>query len=200
MTVACVGSDQRASGGSARCATEFSPCGGDVVGTWALEDMCIDGDLSRISGLNAPECSDAVAGLDLMPDATYVLSQDRVEVSGQLSMIMTMVISDACVGALASDSSARAEPAFCARLEDNFNSAPSDSTIEGGTCRAVSGACECEVRSLPREISASSGYRIQGNSLVDDAGNSEPYCVSGDTLQVRSGSLGIEAQIVLKRR
>lgn len=150
---------------SGKCAL-FTPCGGDVVGTWDYNAGCV---------------SDPWAGARKYCQALVVKNQ-KGKVKGRITFTSTTVTRDVTTAFSAS----LTLPASCfsntqvnctdvaSGLKQAFNSA---------TCTAAAGGCDCDVATTQTVKGSGTSYTIQGNQIVLQDGNKYDYCVNGTTLQ-----------------
>lgn len=203
----CGGSSTNSGGllGGGSCPSSFTPCGGNVVGTWHLKSECM-----AMSSSSSSAC--AGESFSFAPGSTYGITYTfgangtlSASVSG--NMTATLRYPAAC---LHSDAGAAQA---CSDLNKILQSS-SQQVGDAGTnnikslsisCSAdSSGTCVCNenIGYSPYSITGSyttSGTKITITALsvsgmpdggVGDAGTSsaEDYCVSGSTLMIHSTS------------
>ena len=174
------GDDAEADAGPT-CEPEFAvadACGGDLVGTWTLDDAC--GRLGVLAGIEA-ECaqievlSESVTGasgtLEVRSDNTYV---ENLNVTGEVDF----TIASSCVESLVSTCTE-----LSTRLTAAFNQ---DTTVQ---CADSPGGCRCQIDgALTRQSTGT--YALSGASVTLDDGLTYSYCVNEDTLALRSFAVG----------
>ncbi len=169
------------------CSGNFSACGGDVVGTWELSEICFTGDVdAAFGGFDEPECAGAMTGVRFTPSATYEFRADGTyEVVGTARFTFGMTVTAACGRALAGDPSFTFTPSRCRSLEESVNdtAAEPDSSLESAQCALSGTACVCSVTGRPMDLSDAGTYETQGTRLLA-GGELNDYCVDGDELTV----------------
>ncbi len=181
------------------CDADYTPCGGDLTGTWAFESGCI----SYFSGLS--QVPNASAGGALCADTNYEVI---VTVGGTASFGPETYGIDQTINV---DSSYRISVACLAEIE-RLSGQPYGCPEFGGE---VAGEF-CEVNSSSGEVPVSSegtyeasdgsltltteqGYVMVGYGLIDPP--ITDYCVRGDTLTLRfKGEEDTSAQVYVARR
>jgi len=145
---------------------EFAPCGGDVVGTWEIEDLCFE---DTVIGQNPFEesCPEAIAEFEVIWTGSVTI--DGTTITNNLeSMSMTM---DATL------------PMTCLQEGQCEEMLEDDCSVQGDNC-----VCHSEDVSTQFEQSVQT-YTIDGNNLVitDEDGETEssPYCRQGSSLVVK---------------
>ena len=163
---------------------EFSACGGELQGTWELQDTC---GISETLFDEPAECTDATfetherfdVVLEFGDDGTYEFTP-----SGTTSA--TYKISTDCLDAL---------EITCDDYGDSFG--------DDGSC-TLEDDCQCDVTTDASTIGNESGtYAVDGTTLTttpnDDAPDEVEYCVDGDTLTIATPSED-DIILVFKRR
>jgi len=201
---------------SIECATQWTPCGGDVVGTWVIDDFCLNSTSEALTSsvqsvlvavITQPECQDAIQ--DKTPDynisGEYDFGQDgsgHQDVTVELSVPLTL--SGDCLNALLAQP-VTADQAVCdqlaAQLTNSFDAA-SKSALPSTTCTFEQSACQCEVHSLPQVSQTDGQYALDGNSFVSPDGDTFDYCVSGEgaTLQLNTPDTAYARGTIVLRR
>jgi hypothetical protein len=157
---------------------DFTACGGDIVGTWRMQDYCSD-DLARALGMNTVDaCQGAVLSLDFVVEGTYTFDgADTRSYAWAADMSMHTRYSPACLRELLGDG-AQDVAAACGAIDDRFRSSP---TFTSGSCVLDASHCDCMV-SAQVESMGSESYRVSGTTLLDPDDPPSDYCVQGDTL------------------
>jgi hypothetical protein len=166
--------------GDGRVATcnEFTPCGGDVVGSWEITETCIDPSVTVAIG----DCSDtAVDYRSYEVDGEYVFdASGNVTVTFDSRFSYVWDIPRSCF----SDYT-------CTEMETLLNSATSTgtSTIEfSATCPEAPTVCRCEITGSIAGTNVAT-YTTSGSTLTivsADSESTQQYCVDGDDLTMRA--------------
>ncbi len=138
----------------------FTPCGGDVVGTWAYTDGCVQVDLSDVRDACPAATIDATA------TASGVVRIDAFTVERE-----STVSTEASIGIPAS-----CNVLGCAMLAGLLASGGDASCTD-----TAAGGCDCTLSRTAAESEAD-GYHLEGNSLITDGGRIYDYCRDGDTI------------------
>ncbi len=159
----------------------FTPCGGDVVGSWSLDEVCYSEELlvATLNGDAPEECSGFYTGLTIQASGTLEFTAGGT-LTRQSSMTMDHEF---------------ALDAEC--MQASYGSAPSAESCaqvavylgagaESASCNHAAGACQCAVRSESSE-DVTDAYTTSGSTLSDSEGPIE-YCVLGNVLQLRDTS------------
>lgn len=146
-------------------ATNFSPCGGDIVGTWKFQDLCFE--TFPISSTPWQDsCPEATMEYDSVWDATVTISASTVDISW-VSQTTTMAF---------------IAPISCLPSADSCAEISSDTM----TCAIDGTNCKCGEEHVVSDIgNQSMPYTIDGTNLVVD-GTSQPFCVQGNKLIVEA--------------
>lgn len=149
---------------SGKCAL-FTPCGGDVVGTWDYNAGCV---------------SDPWAAARKNCQALTVKNQ-KGTVKGRITFTSTTVTRDVTTAFSASltlPASCFPSPPVCTNLETGLKQ-----VFNSATCTAAAGGCDCDVATTQSVKGSGTNYTIQGNQIVLQDGNKYDYCIKGSTLQ-----------------
>ncbi len=185
----------------------FTACGGDIVGEWEVETLCLSGTL--VGGDNPwadldESCQDTVFGMELTWGGTITLNGD-----GTFSQYLTSVVNyffefdQDCLTYLAES----AEQDFGDTPEAVCQYASEESDM--GPCIYADQVCSCETAPSddPYIIDMSGTYSTDGNNLeVTSEGNtsSVEYCRDGDYLLAEwamSGDEdGLTDYLILKKK
>jgi hypothetical protein len=154
---------------------EFEPCGGDLVGTWEILDMCASATVGDNPFADTPECADIVFQVDMDFTGTVEFNADGSYASEVVVGAATMhaEYTEACMQAM-----------WQAGGSETCDAIPSSS--EDTVCSYADSVCSCD-----QAMSSGSGtqtetgtYSVSGNSLTmtPDSGDvtESEYCVSGD--------------------
>jgi len=149
---------------AAKCAL-FTPCGGDVVGTWDYSAGCT-GDPWAAARQNC--------------QALGVKNQ-KGTVKGRITFTANTVTRDATVAYTATltvPASCLQGVLTCPQVEAGLKK-----VLNSATCVPTTGGCDCDVASTQSVNSSGTNYTIQGNQIVLSDGNKYDYCVNGAKLQ-----------------
>ena len=180
----------------------FTPCGGNVVGTWRLKSMCIKSTPTDA----AIACSMQSTGISSTSgyNATYTFSANGT-FTGSISGTMTQTLSYPGVACSRSDAGAGQ---YCADIQQSIQNAYAGAADAGAvsaiksfslTCTASgSEACKCDQSLTYSPYTLEGTYTTSGDSItvtmtgvsllgdggIGDGGTGGPaaYCVSGNTL------------------
>ncbi len=184
------GAREAARDGGPACPASFTPCGGDVVGSWSLVTVCPAGGASLTKPCDHPFASVAgCTGAENTASCTNVYggtislgSDGKATVQLSLHAEQSITLSGACVLAVQGGSSAESA---CLGL-----ATPNGKKLE---CAFSSGLCRCLFRTEPETETKTDLYQVSGTELVVTPSAGEKlggaYCVSGDELVLR-GPLG----------
>ncbi|HEY8428065.1 MAG TPA: hypothetical protein VIL20_06810 [Sandaracinaceae bacterium] len=138
-------------------------CGGDVRGTWAYQDACIDDPFPAARGACPGITLENLAGTArgrVVATATTVTRESRVSLSG------TIVVPASCA------------ILGCSAIEDLLDTAYDSASCTGGPT-----GCRCDVSNTIDTVETSA-YTITGSTLRAGDRTYE-YCVDGNTLRHR---------------
>jgi hypothetical protein len=191
LGTACGGDSE--DGGSCR---ERAACGGDIVGSWAVQSVCIvDASIAQGFTEALPEqCSKAVEQTTLSPLDLVVeyTASGMTRATGSLRADVQARFSQACLNAIAGTNFPISNT-NC-RLVGDSAQAQGEDEYPGSTysCTQAGSSCLCDI-SVPTPIDDSGSYAVQGNQLALDGGDVD-YCVSGDTLTLQQPEGQFEAR------
>jgi hypothetical protein len=164
-------------GGDSPACPTVTPCGGDVVGDWTLQQECIDFAPDAIAGL----CPGATLGVsDLTVTGTVSFKADNtLTSSSNLSFRESVRFPTTCLN-----------ESQCAAYATALSATVSaDSRIMGPHCAfdAATG-CSCTM-SASQSAMGSGTYQVQGTTLtITNASSAQPdvdgFCVAGNTLSI----------------
>ncbi|HET9933183.1 MAG TPA: hypothetical protein VFQ35_20910 [Polyangiaceae bacterium] len=163
----------------------MQPCGGDVVGTWAIKDACLD-----TSAASSQIASTLMSGLGC---TTATVQSADAKVSGSLTFN-----SDMSYQANVSQSTTikLMLPSDCLKFQgitvtcDQLNQAVSSGLLTGFDsfkCGSVSGGCTCTIGFSENDTSSGT-YTASGNDLTFSNSQSlgGAYCVQSNQLHMIS--------------
>jgi hypothetical protein len=194
----CESDSSDAAGGGGGCSA-FKACGGDIVGTWSVEDVCFEDAAALFEGqLSDPECDGTFRGVDAHASGTYAFSKDGVASSDiTIQLDLDTVWSKSCLSAIAGSAIVDLA-ATCRSVERTYSMV---AEFEGASCSVKGSACACLITSTPMNVTSSGQYKVEGKELVDVVdGDSNPFCVAGDTLTLSITSSSLSGQIILTRK
>ncbi len=181
------------------CAASFSPCGGDVTGTWQVQSICSVGNPADTVNANFtasyPDCAGVCTSNSMTVSGNKTYSGTSVTSTESFDFSENLSLSDACfneaLGTSLSDST-------CQAAAGHFDSASSAS------CGLLAGACNCQVTDSLNNSTTS--YVASGTSLTEpesntDLGTTVDYCVIGNTMtQRRTLPPGIQYVVTYTRQ
>jgi hypothetical protein len=186
--------------GSGQCGGNVA-CGGNLVGTWNIEDLCVESATSTMTGSTCSGIGVSTSGLresgtiTFNADLTYT---SNATISGSLSE--TVPSSCLTTGGVT---------VSCAQLNAGFQPA-SDGGLAGSCVSGGGGSCVCSFQ-FPSQTSMESGtYSISGSTVTNTptagTASSSSYCVQGSTLTLASMPMSMpgasqgSAELVLTRQ
>lgn len=193
------GNGGNGSDGNGKSACDFSACGGDVVGTWEVADICIENPerIFSLTGLPS-QCSDIIGDLDSRPEGEFIFEEDGTgEADVTIVVDIEMTLTEKCVSALAGGQEVSLSPSVCSAMESAFSG---ESEFEGGSCEAATNACVCIITSNEIAVASGGDYQVDGDRISSGSGAGEPFCVTGNKLQIQSQELGVVAVITLEKK
>lgn len=157
-------------GNSAECSS-FYPCGGNLIGTWNLTNICIS-DMANPFATSCPSATfqgsaDVTGSMEFRADGTY-------SGGGNITVSEDFTIPNSCLGSYTCAS-------FQAALVQE-----SEGT-GAATCSASRSAAGCDCKySVAQTSSAGGTYLISGTTVtttkVDGTSSTRSFCVQGNTL------------------
>jgi hypothetical protein len=192
LATSCGGRIDRASG---RC-RDFSPCGGNIEGTWQVDDVCFTDDpVASANSWYASQfaaCTDSIKTLSTTFSGTIDYSAGVETADFESVTVYTSLYTAECLSAI-ERSNITISTDVCSRLESGvipFAKA-------NGTCTPVRAACSCEMTSIETQGRRTTDYAVEGNTIVTD-GSSDDFCVDGERLMVRSTNSAGETVVVAR--
>jgi len=151
----------------------FTPCGGDVEGTWAYTAGCFDpaalGMDDEAIGLLTAICPTATYETTFEVTGTVSFSDGAVLRDGGWSAEFDLVMPASCLTLLGS----------CANLQTTIEAAAPEATV---ACVDNAESCDCQV-SRGAEGWEATGYTVDGSVITLSDGRTFDYCVSGARLE-----------------
>src|SRR5690606_7619922 len=151
--VSCRGSSEGGDGG-------FSACGGDVTGPWQVQSVDFSDDLFDDIDDGLPDaCSGGFRGATATAnDASMTFEAGVVTAQGSLAVSIDLRYGPRCIEALSEGALTQATTELCdgmgAALDE---SAKEDGPSNSGSCRLVSGGCDCTMN-MTEDISSVDSY------------------------------------------
>lgn len=174
-------------GNCADTVKSFTACGGSVVGTWALEDVCLT---DTILGENPfkDTCPQATLVYEFDWAGSFTFTSDKVKMHFEAQdVVATLDIPTSCLTNM---------KMTCATAGESMKA----------TCTESGGRCTCKsTQSTGEPEDEEKTYSIQGNTIVIGDGTPTEYCVKGSTAHVKvrdtsSDGKVTEFVIVLKKQ
>jgi hypothetical protein len=177
----------------------FFACGGDISGTWMVDSMCLNDDLSTelLSELNLPsECSEFFQNATVSTTGTLTYANDNETAKLTETLAITVEYTDLCLSALVGQTTLM-DLSAC---NDMQNQLATRADVRAVTCSLVGTTCMCSLTEK-RVIDTLTGYVANGTSLAYITGDSADYCVSDSTLTLRkTGLVGSLSGTIYARR
>jgi len=150
-------------------ADNFSPCGGDLVGTWKFKDICT-GDQSLGGNPYAAVCEGANMAVEMTWDATITFNADGTFTSDfkKMTQSATLTIPTSCMGMVGKTCDAT-------MAEDDWDAC----ATQGDDC-----VCEKNETSTGGDGLGDGTYVIEGNTLSTNGDSANNYCRQGDLVTV----------------
>jgi len=163
-------------GGSVSGCGRASACGGGVVGTWAIIEVCNLTVTTPDPGICAGV---QYAGSTLTETGTFTFRTDGTVTEDLTGTgMLHEVVPSSCFDVLGT----------CAQIDANFQMAVGQGTYTSGSCAsAASGSCECTA-AFNTTATVSGMYTTSGSTLTlmntTNTSTSDSYCVQGSTLVI----------------
>lgn len=174
----------------------LSPCGGDLAGTWRVQDICIEDALS-LAGMatDEPECRDLFRRVDTGGRGTMTFQAGTVTSSAVLTIEMNAVWTLPCLMA-ASGATNLSIASACATIGDNYAANPE---FTASSCKVAGQTCDCTI-AMERDFALPPNYTLDG-SQITFAGDTSmtTYCVSGTTLSISNVDTESSGTLTLTR-
>jgi hypothetical protein len=166
--------------------SEFTPCGGDLVGTWASDHACTPTTISQVDGCQG-ETFDATA---VVSTTTWTFrAGGTMTIALSAAGPTTVQVTDACL-----TKRGAGKPVTCTDASAGALYA-SEILFQGGkasasTCQpGANGICNCTVTFVADPRSLEGTYSVAGTAVTANLGGDQvtsDYCVSGATLKMRT--------------
>jgi hypothetical protein len=180
LAVSGCGGDDNKSGGPA--CNAFTPCGGDVVGTWQVKDSCMQGKLT-VDG--CPTASITFDGVKTTGTMTF-----NADKTGTASITTTggvkMSLPQSCLAGQT-----------CASIDAVLKTELATETMTEFSSVACSGTdpCTC-VYTLKGTPSNDGGSWSTSGSVLTQGTDKADYCVAGQELKVKSRPAGMSTSMM----
>jgi hypothetical protein len=178
--------------GSGQCSDVH--CGGDIVGTWAVQSVCVDEQefAAQLMAELPAECSNLLAGADANADIVSTFNADGSRSdAGSVQFSVTYDYTDSCLEAQAGQSLELTNE-LCQMIADAASEGVDEEIDEPGltntlSCSLLGGACRCTAETS-MQVDEVGTYTVSGFQLTDEDGDTVNFCVQGDTLTVSGGT------------
>jgi len=168
--LSCGGDDD--DGGSC---SAFTPCGGDVVGTWTVKNVCATGSGAGLIE-DCPGATTSFEGIKGSGTITFTANMTTME-NINLTGSMKMTLPASCLMG-----------ATCAQIDTALKAALTsdpEAPFSAVSCSGSSG-CTCTMTFKNSNLMETGTYSISGNRITDGDGEAQEYCVSGKTMNMRT--------------
>jgi collagen type VII alpha len=169
---------------AASCNQAFTPCGGDVTGTWTIASDCILISVDADAG-----CAGETGTVAVQSGAqTITFSAGAYSLSAaQGTSSETLTIPIACLSVAGLDAGT-----LCDEESLIFEQADGGTT---GSCMLSASSCTCSGTTTSSSDAASGTYVLSGNTVMINpadggAATAGSYCVQGNTLYVDASAMG----------
>ena len=177
-----------------------SSCGGNVVGSWDISELCFQQAASMVSG----SCPGAQI------DASGLRESGTIAFQGDLTYSSTAVISGSITEIIPTTcfSSGGITPS-CDQLNSLLQTfVQGDMSFSSASCQNAQGGCACTFQLSPQTNTETGSYSTAGAVLTtlpnSGTASSASYCVQGSTMTVAdmnmAGMSGVTASIVLNKK
>jgi hypothetical protein len=182
------------------CSGTFKGCGGDLTGKWAIDGVCLEGDIrsAATSSTDMPsQCSDMLKDVSVQMSGTVEFKNGIQTTDTTNSMVMTFKITSSCASAI-NNTSMTMTKEMCDLMGSFMKPDTTDGQDMTAKCSFSGGTCNCTMTTSGRS-QTSTGYTVSGNTLTTEDGDVVDYCVSGNTLTTRAQSSSMSGQTKLHK-
>ena len=168
---------------SNNCLTSYSPCGGDVSGTWLVQSICslvspVVGVTANLNFAAYPDCTGACTAASLTASGYKTYDSGTLTSAESFRLNATLLLTDAC-------------------FNERQGTSLTDSTCHAAaaadyvSCGLANGACSCQ--SDQTFNNTASNYSLAGDVLTEmgadssTIGPSVDYCVTGNRMTQQRG-------------
>ena len=174
---------------------EFTACGGDPTGTWAIKDICIEMQTIENPFKDYPECQDIVYAYKTDWTGTWTINGDGTfsVTNFGFTLGLDVQISELCLTTAWSNHTAQES---CDEISEN-------DTV--GNCTLADGVCTCDGEPEQKTIGDMTGtWTTDGTSMtseVEDGDGPETveYCVDGNLLISEFNMGEAEGYIIMEK-
>jgi hypothetical protein len=152
----------------------FAPCGGDIIGDWSFEDVCGEATESPIEG--CPEAASDYSGMSVTGTVAFEVN-GSYSVSYDTAGDLVISLPRSCLP----------DALTCDALSD-----------DGSTCTPDGSNCRCVI-SLVDHVDHVGEWETSGSVVTLD-GEQSPFCVAGDSLELRTETDGSALTFKLTRK
>jgi hypothetical protein len=188
-------------GGTGQCAGNNS-CGGNVVGTWSISNLCVQNAAAAAMGTSCPQTQVDASGL--METGTITFNSDMTYAStATLSGTIRETLPSSCL-------MSQGVTVTCAQLNTELQTLvqAANSPFSGGSCAQASSGCACSFQVASQTSTESGTYSVSGSTITTmptgGTNSSETYCVQGSTLTLSSMSMsgmpGASGEVILTKQ
>ena len=186
-SLACGGGSSNSSCGA------FTPCGGAVLGTWKVANLC-----TSTADAGAPKadaaCSTTTSNPNMKYGGTFTFRNDGTYTANlAVSGSQTLTYSAGCFNGAYS----------CSTIDSVFkNPGTADAGLSGSCTSASSGNCACNETMNAQMMPIEGTYTTSGSTVTMTSGSGsspEPsdFCVQGNTLTLRGSSSSGESSTLV---
>jgi hypothetical protein len=148
----------------------FTACGGDLVGTWRYERVCVT--TAEVEAQLTDTC------------ATAVLNSGSGTVDGTVSFDGTMLVRDVVLS-VSVDAFVPSSCTFGASCDEVGPLLVSVAMVDAATCTDASGGCNCQITTV-ETTSDNDPYTVTGNTFENTTTTRRwDYCVEGTEMTAR---------------
>ena len=176
----CGGGD---GGGPPATCDSFTPCGGNLTGTWHLAKSCVSSAALMDAAMAAKPCAQGSATIDSY-DASGTGTfdgQGAVKFDVAISLAFSLTFPNSCLGAGQTCTSV----AQTLRARSGITSASCQMTGDGCSCSAAG-----KVTSRQENSVVISGTTFTETDSTDGSMQTSQYCVDGNTLRTQNDKDG----------
>jgi hypothetical protein len=183
------------------CEKEFSACGGDPIGSWSLEETCVDGSLTDAVDAyfsDYASCKNSVREARLTTSAGVTYAASTFDREGSSTMDAKLEITEDCFR----EQSGNVLNALTCMAYGQVMEGQSGMM---GNCSYDGSVCNCDI-TFTQSLDGSGEYSVNGSKLVEADGRSLEFCASEGRLAYRSilvatanGKVQVSGVAVLKK-
>lgn len=165
-----------------RC-SPFSPCGGDLDGTWAIRNSCVEGNLTALANLNPKlpiTCQDMYVKVSGAMTGTVAFQSGSAAIDTTMTIDYQINVSPECLDGFLPD--AKPDAATC----NNLGPALVLERLHGSVaCEVAASGCSCSARD--DFVNQESRTYSVSEAKIHYSGSTDylEYCRSGNSMQGR---------------